>query len=156
MGVPFLRLDRTCPQSLPGHASPEIEAEFKLGRQSRGSMAASCVHGRRPASPGEMHVEKQTCCTRSQVKAGNSTWNETQELRAKRVGNNRTALVYAYIFHWSPFHLCLLLRGLAMRSLPALIIKSIWFRQKKKSGMKIARPQTRGGVAVETRSDPGL
>lgn len=66
-GVPCLGSDRTCLLSLPGLASPIMEALFRLDGTRLGWTTAKSTHGRLPESADEMHMEKQPSRTRANL-----------------------------------------------------------------------------------------
>lgn len=97
-----------------------------------GSAATSSICGRRPASSGEMHVEKQASCIRSQARAGNFTWNEIPTVKSQESWKKQKdshlrihfplELIPSASDHPGPCH----------EDLPALIVESSWFKEKKK------------------------
>lgn len=64
-----------------------------------------------------------------------STLNEIQQFRAKRVGENKKTPVYIR-FPLEPVLSVFALQGLARRTMLALTIKSIWFMEKRETKME--------------------
>lgn len=115
-GVSSLKLGRTYPPSLPGHAAPIMEAPLKPNRQSPGSVATSSIHGRRPASSERCTWKNKSPAWEARIGLEIPLGMKSQQLRAERTGKNRKMPSYIHIFHWSPFHLRLIFRGFDMRT----------------------------------------